>query len=108
MLSQVDSHVFLWNVFPLHPHEPGEPFSNRSHKAAERRAGEKLLKKLIELIEPNRIIAIGNDAASAAMKALPKIEIIKVRHPSYGGQTEFLKSMNELYSLAWIYLMLLK
>lgn len=99
VLSQVDSHVFLWNVFPLHPHESGNPFSNRSHKALERCAGEELLVALIQMIKPNRIIAIGNDAANTASRALPHMEIIKVRHPSYGGKNQFINSMYDLYHL---------
>ena len=34
VLSNVDTTVFLWNVFPLHPHEPDNPFSNRPHQCS--------------------------------------------------------------------------
>jgi uracil-DNA glycosylase len=96
-LSRIELGVFLWNVFPLHPHEEGNPFSNRQHNAKERRAGEGLLEELIRLLRPRRIIAIGNNAAEAAARLAPLVPIIGVRHPSYGGQTQFRKQMNTLY-----------
>lgn len=98
MLDQIDARIFLWNVFPLHPHESGEPFTNRQHNARERRAGEELLQKLIDLLKPSRIVAIGNDAAAAAHRITnTSVPIIGVRHPSYGGQTQFLEQITELY-----------
>ena len=97
VLAQVKVSVFLWNVFPLHPHEPGNPFSNRTHNARERRAGEELLSQLVELLRPHRLIAIGNDAARTARHLYHPHRTIQVRHPSYGGQTRFLTQMNELY-----------
>ena len=60
MLAIVHEPIFLWNVFPLHPHKPGEPFSNRTHNANERRAGEELLFELIKMLKPKRLIAVGN------------------------------------------------
>src|ERR1700746_1927992 len=51
ILSQIRTSVFLWNVFPLHPHEADDPFSNRSHNSHERRAGEELLSQLILLLK---------------------------------------------------------
>ena len=36
MLEHIDARIFLWNVFPLHPHESGDPFTNRQHNAHER------------------------------------------------------------------------
>ena len=68
ILSKIDSPVFLWNVFPLHPHESNDPFSNRSHNPRERRAGEELLSQLIQLLRPRRLVAIGNDAALTARR----------------------------------------
>jgi hypothetical protein len=97
VLSEIDVAVFLWNVFPLHPHEPGDPFTNRAHKSHERRAGEEVLSALIGLIQPRRVVAIGNDAASSAGRVASHLEIVRVRHPSYGGQTEFLKQIRCMY-----------
>ncbi len=99
MLDQIDAHVFLWNVFPLHPHDAGDPFTNRQHNAAERRAGEEILSKLIDLVRPSRIIAIGNDAAAVAERVAGSIPAFTVRHPSYGGQREFERQIAELYEL---------
>jgi hypothetical protein len=99
VLYQIDVPVFLWNVFPLHPHEPADPFSNRSHNARERKAGEEILAQLILLLRPRRLIAIGNDAAHAACRLVDGVDVTQVRHPSYGGQTEFLEQMRELYAL---------
>jgi hypothetical protein len=98
-LSRIHSPIFLWNVFPLHPHEPREPFTNRSHKAHERAAGEEILAQLITLLRPRRIVAIGNEATRAAHRIAPKIEVHQVRHPSYGGQTEYGEQIRTLYTL---------
>jgi uracil-DNA glycosylase len=97
MLGDIDSRVFLWNVFPLHPHKPDEPFTNRQHNARERRAGEEVLRELITLLKPARIVAIGNDAAAAAGRVADVMPVICVRHPSYGGQTEFMRQIADLY-----------
>lgn len=99
VLSLIASPVFLWNVFPLHPYEAGEPFSNRAHNVKERIAGEEILALLIEFLKPKRIIAIGNDAEKTTRKIAGEFDIIKVRHPSYGGQSEFLKQICEIYSI---------
>lgn len=99
ILSQVSSPVFLWNVFPLHPYEEGNPFSNRSHNAKEGAAGIDLLASLIDILKPKQIIAIGNDAEKAAQKLNINCKQIKVRHPSYGGQNIFLKQMKNIYQI---------
>src|SRR5262249_2967803 len=43
MLETIGRPVFLWNVFPLHPYEQGDPLSNRCHTRAERQACRNLL-----------------------------------------------------------------
>ena len=99
VLSQIEVSVFLWNVFPLHPHEPDNPFSNRSHNFVERRIGEKFLSQLILLLKPRRLVAVGNDAARTAHRLSNQIRVIQVRHPSYGGQREFVSQISESYDL---------
>ena len=99
VLGRIEVPVFLWNVFPLHPHEAVDPFSNRTHNARERRAGEEVLSELIRLLRPRRLIAIGNDAASVAQRLADDREVVQVRHPSYGGQAIFLRQISELYEL---------
>ena len=99
VLLQVSEPVFLWNVFPLHPHEPGNPFSNRSHNSRERRAGEQLLSQLIALLRPRLLVAIGNDAGQVACRLNERHRVIQVRHPSHGGQTQFSAQMSDLYDL---------
>ena len=99
VLSQIKLSVFLWNVFPLHPHEPDNPFSNRSHNSLERRIGESFLSQLILLLKPRRLVAVGNDAARTAHRLSDRHRIIQVRHPSYGGQRQFVAQMSESYNL---------
>ncbi len=97
MLEHIDARIFLWNVFPLHPHEPGDSFTNRQHNACERRAGEELMQQLIALLCPARIVAFGKDAAAAAQRITESVPVICVRHPSYGGQALFKEQVSELY-----------
>jgi uracil-DNA glycosylase len=97
-LDRIDLPIFLWNVFPLHPHEPGRPFTNRSHRASERAAGEHVLSELLALLRPERVIAIGGDAARSAERIV-RISTVRVRHPSYGGQADFLRQMSDLYGI---------
>ena len=100
MLDQIDAKIFLWNVFPLHPHESGDPFTNRQHNARERQAGEEVLRDLVALLNPSRIVAIGNDAAAAADRVLSATPVVRVRHPSYGGQTQFIRQITDLYGVS--------
>jgi len=98
VLSRIGEPVVLWNIFPLHPHKPDEPFSNRCHTRAEREATWPLLLALVALIRPRRIVAIGRDAGTAL--AGMDVPVSIVRHPSYGGQGEFIAGVHEVYGLA--------
>ena len=102
ILLRVNVPVFLWNVFPLHPFVEGDPFSNRAHNVKERRAGAKILIQMVEYLKPKRIIAIGNDAYNVLSGVFAEDFVYKARHPSYGGQTEFLAAMSKLYATQMI------
>lgn len=97
-IRRVESSVFTWNVFPLHPHEEGKPLTNRCHTAAERVAVRGLLLDLLDLLRPGRIVAIGNDAEAGLLDL--GIECSKVRHPSYGGVSDFEKGICLLHGCA--------
>jgi hypothetical protein len=98
VLARIGQPVVLWNVFPFHPHEANDPLSNRCHTAAERKLTLPLLKNLIAMFRPERLVAIGRDAQSALQNI--GIPITTVRHPSYGGQGEFIAALYELYGVA--------
>ncbi len=97
VLDRITASVFLWNVFPLHPHKPKEPFTNRRHNTRERQTGEELLYELICLLKPKRLVAIGNDAASSLEHLRGEGKVFRVRHPAYGGQNEFRGQMRGIY-----------
>lgn len=96
-LIRIEEPVMLWNVFPFHPHTPDEPMSNRSHTSRERDEARPFLDALIQLLSPNKIIAVGRDAERAVEDLSVPVE--RVRHPSYGGQTEFVSQVEALYNL---------
>lgn len=100
VLALIKAPVFLWNVFPLHPHMPGDSFSNRAHNSRERKVGEEVLATLLAILKPKRIVAIGNDAGHAAARVANGQSVICVRHPSYGGQNQFLAQVRSLYALS--------
>lgn len=97
-LLRIKEPVMLWNVFPFHPHEADEPMSNRSHTRRERDRAQPFLYDLLDLIAPKKVIAVGRDAA-AAMEGFG-VPVEQVRHPSYGGQTEFICQVETLYGLS--------
>ena len=97
MLAELKRPIFLWNVFPLHPHKQDDPMSNRCHNRAERHACRPMLMWLLETLKPKTVIAIGRDA----QLALADLEVPaeKVRHPSYGGQADFIEGVCAHYGL---------
>lgn len=97
MLARVNEPVFLWNVFPFHPHDPDEPMTNRCHTRAESHATEWVLNSLIDIIQPEHIYTIGGDARRGLDKM--NIETVSFRHPSYGGQTQFISEVEAAYGL---------
>ena len=97
VLTRIGEPTLLWNAFPLHPHEPTDSFSNRGQTRAERDATWPLTTALIAMVRPRRIVAIGRDAA----EALAGIDMVAevVRHPSHGGQGEFVAGIDTIYGI---------
>ena len=95
MLKTINQRIFLWNVFPFHPHNPNLHMSNRRHTKGEREASQQQLVWLLGGLNPKTVVTIGRDAAHALEKL--NIENYQVRHPSYGGQSEFREEMGKIY-----------
>jgi uracil-DNA glycosylase len=87
MISRLKMTVFTWNVFPFHPHEKARPLTNRCHTRHERAEVAPILKDLLGMLQPSQLVAIGNDAHSGLEDL--GLTCLKVRHPSYGGVSEF-------------------
>ena len=98
VIASIGEPVMLWNVFPFHPHEPKDSFSNRCHTRAEREVTLPLLQALIDMIRPKRLVAIGRDAQLALSEL--NVHVVGVRHPSYGGQSEFIAGVEALYGVS--------
>lgn len=98
VIAAIDEPPFLWNAFPFHPHEPGEPLNNRCHTRREFALCEDLFVAVLEAFNFEHIYVLGNDAARALERLGRSFSY--VRHPSYGGQTEFRRQMDEAYALA--------
>lgn len=97
ILQSLEVPPLLWNVFPLHPHEPEIPFSNRRFSNKELREVEDLNATLISWLGIRHIVAIGQDAAHYASRF--NARVTTVRHPSYGGVRDFRTGMQSIYSL---------
>ena len=69
-------HFFTWNSVPYHPHRRGEVAASADVLAA-----------LLEILQPERLLAIGRKAEYALAKI--GAEATYVRHPSQGGAKLF-------------------
>jgi len=96
-IACIEPRPLLWNAFPFHPFERGNPKSNRTPTREELRIGAPFLEQLIGLFPIEIIVAIGN----LASHSLTKLGIAheKVRHPSQGGKKKFVDGMARLSQL---------
>jgi uracil-DNA glycosylase len=82
----------LWNAFPWHSFDPRRGLlSNRMPNKSERSAGLSVFKTFLDLFPCEKIIALGNVAASQ-LKEL-NVESHRVRHPASGGARLFRKGI---------------
>ena len=95
-LEKFQRPAFLWNVFPLHPHQPGKPLSNRVHTNAERDATLHFLRDLHNNLRPRLVVALGRDAQRVLTSL--NIQHAPIRHPSMGGLNDFRLAMGRLLS----------
>jgi hypothetical protein len=95
VLARLESPPLLWNVFPFHPHERDSEMTNRKFSSRELAMVSELNHDLVNWLGIKRIVCIGQDAAVYAKSF--GVEVDQVRHPSYGGTTEFRVGMKKIY-----------
>jgi uracil-DNA glycosylase len=93
-IRSIDPLPMLWNAFPFHPFQAGNPHSNRMPSARELDIGAPFIEMLLRLFDMHVIIAVGNHA-SASLTQLG-IAHRKVRHPSMGGKQRFVAGIQEI------------
>lgn len=87
--------ALCWNAFCFHPHQPGDPDSNRKPSRREIRLGAPFLQQLLTLFpQITQIVAVGNSAQTALNDL--GIDHVKVRHPAHGGKRAFEAGMQIL------------
>jgi uracil-DNA glycosylase len=91
-------HTILWNAVQLHPHKPGEPWSNRTPHDAELQLGQTALQILRSTFPAAQFVAVGNKA-NLALTAMG-IHAPLVRHPANGGATQFAEGLAALSGIA--------
>ena len=89
-----EHEVLLWNTVPTHPFAAGKPLSNRRPSAAEIAAGVPFLERVLAMISPSVVVAVGR-VSEAALAGIG-VEAVAVRHPSHGGATAFAAGMREV------------
>jgi uracil-DNA glycosylase len=86
-----ERRVILWNTVPTHPHRPDVPLSNRRPTVAEVDAGGEFARRLIALVRPAAVVAVGRIAESVLGTGATY-----VRHPANGGGAAFAEGMRAI------------
>ena len=86
-----ERRVILWNTVPTHPHRPDVPLSNRRPTVAEVDAGGEFARRLIALVRPATVVAVGRIAESVLGAGATY-----VRHPANGGGAAFAEGMRAI------------
>jgi hypothetical protein len=86
-----ERRVILWNTVPTHPHRPDAPLSNRRPSVEEVELGAAFARRLIALVRPATVIAVGRIAESVLGHGATY-----VRHPANGGGAAFAAGMHAI------------
>ena len=87
VLGEWFPHFFTWNTVPFHPYKPDKILSIRNPRNSEVVSFLPLIDAVVDVVKPERILAIGRKAEYA----LNKIDRVctYIRHPSQGGAKKF-------------------
>jgi uracil-DNA glycosylase len=95
-LSEIQTIPFFWNSFPFHPHEKNIMRGNRAPDDAELKFGVETLKAVHSIYNPDFVAGIGQKGVAALKQIFPDQTISYIRHPSFGGKSQFIMGMNNI------------
>ncbi|WP_173921530.1 uracil-DNA glycosylase [Agromyces sp. Marseille-P2726] len=93
-LVELDFLPVLWSAYPLHPHRPGDPRSNRTPSVTETAAWAWAWRELMDVFPITSVVAVGN--VSRATLAREGLSVPHVRHPAHGGREKFTSGLRDL------------
>ena len=93
-LVELDFLPLLWSAYPLHPHRPGDPLSNRTPTAAEAAEWSWSWRALRDVFSIRSVVAVGNVAYDSMMRS--GLAVPRVRHPAHGGKEKFARGLQAL------------
>src|SRR4030095_15732543 len=93
-LVALDFLPVLWSAFPLHPHRPGDPRSNRTPTVAEPAEWSWAWQGAMDIFPIRSVVAVGNVAHASLARSGRSVP--RVRHPAHGGREEFRRGLRAL------------
>ncbi len=91
ILPELGMVPLVWGAFPFHPHQPGNPLSNRKPRASEVKIGEPFVGDLLDIFQPKQVIAVGN--VGFGLLTAMGVPCVKIRHPAQGGKNDFVAGL---------------
>ncbi len=88
-------HFLVWNCVPFHPYKTGKILSVRTPTTREVLSFADTLFKILSVIKPKRIIAVGKKAEFSLIYL--GVSCSYVRHPSQGGASKFKRGIREIF-----------
>ena len=89
---EVAGTTICWNAFPVHPHRPCEPLTNRTPRDDELRLGSAALSVILDAFPSATVVAVGRKAELALGRLGAKMGAA-VRHPANGGARAFAEGL---------------
>lgn len=97
LIQTLPTVPLTYDAFPLHSFRNKPPFVNRSPSKKELQSTAHVLELLLEIFQPQKVIAIGRKA-EYALDYLG-VSNIYVRHPSRGGGPAFEQGIKGIYGI---------
>lgn len=91
LVEHMDEPPLIWNTVPLHPHRPGDRYSNRTPTVGEIRMGQPFVEQIMAMYPLEVVVGVGRKAQRTLQEL--GIEHAEVRHPSQGGKADFIAGL---------------